>query len=66
MTLWVYTDGTKYSLPLAVADSAVEMAKITGYCPQSISKAWWNYKHGVAKKTRFEKVKVEYEDKFDG
>lgn len=61
MTLWVYTDGTEYSLPIYVTDTATEMAKLTNRKPQSVLKAWFNYKHGITPRTRFEKVEVEKE-----
>lgn len=45
MKLFIATDGTEYELPIAIADTAVELAKMVGVTPDRVY-------HGVADSKR--------------
>ena len=52
----------EYELPTAVADSAVELAKIVGTTPNSLMSRYSKHIHGKIEKCPFRKVKIEEGD----
>ena len=51
----------KYELPLAVADSAPQLAEMVGVSVNSIFSSYSCYIHGKHKFSRFQKVEVDDE-----
>ena len=62
MTLWMTVTMDEYELPTAVADSAVELAKIVGISPNSLMSRYSKFCKGKIKKSPFRKVKIEEGD----
>ena len=61
MTIWLKVTMDKYELPIAVADSAKELAAITGASINTIKSSHCRYaKHGC--KSPYRKVKVEEDE----
>lgn len=57
--IWMVVDSTRYHLPVAVADTAVELAKIVGVSPQTI-------RESVRKpKSKYLRIEIK-EDETDG
>ena len=54
--LWIYTDGTEYSLPLMVCDSSVELAKKLGITDSTVRKRAYNQKISKSRDLRIEVV----------
>lgn len=57
--VWVCYSTTPPHLPIAVADSADQLAQLLGNTTaNSIKSAWCKYRTGVSKNTRFHRVRV--------
>lgn len=54
--LWIYTDGTKYSLPMIVCDSSEELAKKLGITSNTVRKRAYNQKKSNSTDLRIEVV----------
>ena len=59
MKLFIYVTNDKYELPLAVADSVPELARMTGKNPTSIRTALFHVRHGNYKHSCYQEVEVE-------
>ena len=60
--LFVWVDlSNEYELPLAVADSAAELARIAGTTPNNVSSAASNFKTGRQKRSSFQVVEIKEE-----
>lgn len=60
MRIFIWVDlSNKYELPLAVADSAAEMARIAGTTQNNVSSIASNHKAGRLKRASFQVVEVE-------
>ena len=57
MYIWMMVTRDKYELPLAIADTARELAELTGLHKTSIMKGALSYEAG-SKCSRFRKVKI--------
>ncbi len=57
--IWMKVTNDEYELPVAVADSIGELAKILGTTNNSISSSMSHYRKGVTKKTLYKKVIIE-------
>lgn len=62
MTLWMMVSKDKYELPLAVADSAPQLAEMVGVSVNSIFSSYSCYIHGKHKFSRYRKVEIEEVD----
>ena len=58
MYIWMMVTRDKYELPLAIADTARELAELTGLHKTSIMKGALSYEAG-SKCSRFRKVRVD-------
>ena len=57
MYYWLEITQDKYELPLAVADTARELANLRGLKKEAVTTAVWRYEHlGIG--TRFRRVRV--------
>lgn len=59
MTLWMMVTEDKYELPLAVADSASELARIAGCKPNNVSSCASKFKHRNQKQSKFYKIEID-------
>lgn len=60
MILWMCVTKDKYELPIAVADTAEELAKQIGLKSTNVIYTdLWHYKKGHTKSCRFRKVQVD-------
>lgn len=62
MTVWMMVSKDKYELPLAVADSAPQLAEMVGVSANAIFSSYSCYKNGKHKFSRFHKVEIEEVD----
>lgn len=58
-TLWLMVTLDKYELPLAVAESASELAKIAGVSKNTVMASVSHVKHGRKKRSKYIKVEVD-------
>ncbi len=63
MVIWMEVTRDRYELPVAVADTARELAEIVGVKKQGICKAVMKARRNEVKRVRFVKVEVEDEEK---
>lgn len=56
---WLYVTSDEYELPLAVADSAGQLALMIGVPLVNIATMASKYENGLIKKSKYVKVKVE-------
>ncbi len=63
-TIWMLVTRDEYELPLAVANSAEELARITGKSANTIKSSAGKYKKGLLKTCSYRRVDLE-EDKDD-
>lgn len=56
--VWLLITTDKYELPLAVADTAVELAGMLGVSPHSIVSYYSRYTTGKLKSCKYRKVKI--------
>lgn len=61
MKLYLMVSNDEYELPMAVADSAAELSRITGWKLGTIKSFISHYRAGTIKKSRFHRVEVEEE-----
>lgn len=59
MTIWMEVTRDRYELPVAVADSATELAEIVGVKPQSICQSRMRAEKGKLRHQRFIRVEVD-------
>lgn len=57
--LWLEVTLDALELPVIVADTSGELARMTNVEPRSIYRALWRYNHGITKKCKYRKVPVE-------
>ena len=58
MDVWLMVEKDKYELPLAVANSAEELAKITGSTEGSIRSFVSKYDNGKIKFSKYRRVRI--------
>lgn len=58
MVVWMEVTQDKYELPLVVADSSVELARIVGVTKNHIYSRMSHYNNGRYKTSRFVKVVI--------
>lgn len=56
--VWLLITTDKYELPLAVADTAVELAGMIGVSPHSIVSCYSRYTRGKGNNCKYRKVKI--------
>lgn len=61
MTIWMKVTKDKYELPVAVADSPMELARILGISSNTINSSISHVKTGKIKTSVFKKVEVDDE-----
>lgn len=61
-TVWLKVSHDKYELPVAVADTVVELADILGVSPRAIMSTFSRWNRGVYKWCPYRKVRVEIDD----
>ena len=61
MTIWMKVTKDKYELPIAVADSPMELARILGISSNTINSSISHVKTGKIKTSVFKKVEVDDE-----
>lgn len=53
MTVYMAVTADKFELPVAVADTAEELAQILGVKAQSVRVGVWRYKNNVLRRTEY-------------
>ena len=61
MNIWLTVTQAKYELPVAVADSSEELARMLGVTVQSIYSSMSHAKDGT-RKTPYRKVRIKFEN----
>ena len=56
--VWLLITTDKYELPLAIADTAVELAGMLGVSPHSIVSCYSRFTTGKLKSCKYRKVKI--------
>lgn len=56
--VWMEVTKDKYELPVAVADTAKELAEKCGVKPKAIERACWAHKKGTTKTCKWRKVEM--------
>ena len=59
MDVWIKVSADKYELPVAIADTPSELARLCGTTANTISSTWSHYKKGNIKKSSYVKVRLE-------
>lgn len=59
MDVWIKVSADKYELPVAIADTPSELARLCGTTANTISSTWSHYKKGKIKKSSYVKVRLE-------
>lgn len=59
MTVWMVVTRDIYELPVAIADTSKELAKICGVSDLTIQTGAYRYKAGKVKKSRYRKVVID-------
>lgn len=62
MILWLQVTNDEYELPLAVADSCKELARMVGVTPQNIYEAKCKYKNHKKHRRKYRYITVEIEE----
>ena len=62
MVVWMEVTRDKYELPIYIADSSSELARITGAKRTVIDSIASKYKHGVIKRARYHRVEIPEEE----
>ena len=60
--VWIAYDNSRARLPIAIAPSALQLAKIVGHSYKSIYSYWSKYRRGLVKTTKYAKVYVGGDD----
>ena len=60
--LWLEVTRDKYELPVAVADSIKELARIVGVSRDNIKSSASKHRRGLVKRSRFVSVEIEDEE----
>ena len=58
MIVWMEVTRDKYELPKLIADSAAELAVLSGATENNVSSSASKYKKGIYRSSRFRKVEV--------
>ena len=58
MVVWMMVTKDEYELPVFIADSAEELARITGAPRNNISSMASKYNSGVLKRSKFQRVEI--------
>ncbi len=63
-TVWMKVTLDEYELPLAIADTSVELAEILGVTSKTIYSSMSHAKHrwGTHKRTPYRKIRIELDD----
>ena len=59
MTVWMVVTKDKYELPVAIADTSKELAKICGVSHVTIKMGAARYRTGKVKNSRYRKVVID-------
>lgn len=62
MILYIAVTRDKYQLPMAVAETTEELARMIGASNSTIRSHLYKVKSGIVKKPRYEKVVIEEDD----
>ena len=62
MILYIAVARDKYQLPMAVAETIEELARMIGASNSTIRSHLYKVKSGIVKKPRYEKVVIEEDD----
>ena len=57
--VWAKVTLDEYELPVAIADTAVELAKMTHAPLGTIYTEWYCYRKGLVKKTPWRKIEID-------
>lgn len=60
--IWVAYDDSRARLPVAIAPTADELARITGRTRSCVESAWCHYRLGHSKNTKYAKVYIGEEE----
>lgn len=60
--LWLEITTDEYELPLAVADTATELAVMSGHCRTKVQRNMWRWKNGKMPRCRYRKVEIDEEE----
>ncbi len=58
MTVYMAVTADKFELPVAVADTAEELAQMLGVKAQSVRVCVWRYKNNVLRRTKYVAVNI--------
>ena len=58
MTVYMAVTADKFELPVAVADTAEELAQMLGVKAQSVRVRVWRYKNNVLRRTKYVAVNI--------
>lgn len=58
MTVYIAVTADKFELPVAVADTAEELAQMLGVKAQSVRVGVWRYKNNVLRRTKYVAVNI--------
>lgn len=59
MDVWIKVSADEYELPVAIADTPSELARLCGTTANAISSTWSHFKKGKIKRSSYVKVKLE-------
>ena len=59
MTVWMEITLDEYELPVAVADTSFELARMRGVEKRTVLKYLWKWKNGKLKNCKFRKVEID-------
>ena len=62
MTFYIAVTPDEYELPMAVAETTEELARLMGVSGGTIRSHLYKVKSGIVKKPRYEKVVIEEDD----
>ena len=61
-TIWLKVSHDRYELPVAVADTSAELAKLCGVTSNTIQSSMSKWKSGVNAWSPYRKIRVEIDD----
>jgi hypothetical protein len=59
MKLYIYVTRDEFELPLAIADTQTELARMVGVSQRTIASTLCKYRKGEYKSTRFREVEID-------
>lgn len=62
MDVYIEVTRDKFELPIRIADSVKELAKLAGVTPNNVSSAISHYEHRAQKSSRFYRVSIDYSE----